>query len=370
MSNIMQKASNQLFSRPTDESYDSMEAIVEALESRERNSIEVNVNRDALNVVSSMGSLCMHDPKSDTEFGLNEWSFSQLCQNSRVPKAIVNTLTSETAARVLNERKRFYKSGNGKLLAQQGANGLTTRALYSESYARVPDLDVLTKVKDISNEGGFMPGGHIAGKSGVGISAEQATLMGIRKASGLYLGERDIFLFMISPAQTPVEGEDFYLGFFAENSEVKDGCLELTTYACDGVCANHMIWGARDEQKTRWVHRGDPNRIMFEFEMRLHKQVRSGQLQDELYQVVSSAKKQLFARDEDGVRTRLTGFGFPNAASEFSIKYSKNRFDDEWNNTFGVASGLTCYSQTRWNQDDRVGLDKKVGDMVSELCLN
>ena len=312
----------------------------------------------------------MHDPNSDTEFGLNDWSFSQLCQNSRVPKAIVNTLTSETAARVLNERKRFYSSGNGKLLAQNGENGLTTRALYSESYARVPDLDVLKKVRDISNEGGFIPGGHIAGKSGVGISAEDATQMGIRQASGLYMGERDIFLFMISPSQTEVSGENFYLGFFAENSEVKDGCLELTTYACDGVCANHMIWGAREEEKTRWVHRGDPNRIMFEFEMKLSRQVRSGQMQEELYQVVSTAKDQMFARDEDGVKTRLKGFGFAEGASTFAIRYSNGRFDNEWNNTFGVTSGLTCYSQTRWNQDDRVDLDKKVGTMVSELCLN
>src|SRR3989337_3297764 len=82
-----------------------------------------------------------------------------------------------------------------------------------------------------------------------------------RVPSGAYLGDRDMFLFLVDGNRSlddPTDGSQagLFRGFMLRNSDVGAAALSLDLLLFRAVCANHIIWGFQHVAGFRRRHIG------------------------------------------------------------------------------------------------------------------
>jgi hypothetical protein len=82
-----------------------------------------------------------------------------------------------------------------------------------------------------------------------------------RVPSGAYLGDRDMFLFMVDGNKSLDDPTDrthagLFRGFILRNSDVGAAALSLDLFLFRAVCANHVIWGFQHMAGFRRRHVG------------------------------------------------------------------------------------------------------------------
>ncbi|MDQ6674277.1 MAG: DUF932 domain-containing protein, partial [Chloroflexota bacterium] len=64
-----------------------------------------------------------------------------------------------------------------------------------------------------------------------------------------------MFLFLVDEARAiELDGQTYYRGFYTWNSEVGKATFGLASFLYSYVCANRIIWGARDVEELRIRH--------------------------------------------------------------------------------------------------------------------
>ena len=111
MANI-RRASRELFSRPPDECFDSLDVLSEHCRQQKEDSMDRWHPPRAMQFGG--GSDLQMTLGQDGAFALNDWSFSQLCSLARVSKDTVNHLSPDTASQVFRETM----SGDNKPLQE------------------------------------------------------------------------------------------------------------------------------------------------------------------------------------------------------------------------------------------------------------
>lgn len=375
MASITQEANKNLFARSTDESYPDMDSFLQYLSNRNEDSSLSTFGKIDLEFKMFQDSR-VYCSISGMDLEMNNWSFKQFCALAGAPIEFLSKLSPNVLLDVLNDRKSFYKNDSAcvittsqKPTVEKPVRFPLLRSVCSTHYAYVPDFTIAEIVNKYAvGKYGMVPGGHMAGRTGVGISAEDAQRSGLRQSAGLYVGERDMFMFMLSPEKMDIDGGQYYLGFYTSNSEVRDKRLSLTNFVCDGVCANHLIWGAKNVSTFDWVHKGNPDKIIDEYELTLSYYLSKYSEQvEEFTSLIHRAKDIEFAPNEEEAFKLLTRFGFAKDESNIAVGYAKKAYDTRWNNLWSISSGLTYCSQTKWNQDDRNSLDIKAADMLQSM---
>ena len=82
-----------------------------------------------------------------------------------------------------------------------------------------------------------------------------------RVPSGAYLGDRDMFLFLVDGNRdlddpTDASHAGLFRGFMLRNSDVGAAALTLDVFLFRAVCGNHIIWGFRHIAGLRRRHVG------------------------------------------------------------------------------------------------------------------
>ncbi len=128
----------------------------------------------------------------------------------------------------------------------------TVHAITSPRYARVHHDELADRVLDLmaQHPAWHLPLGY---KDGV-IGAE-------RVPSGAYLGDRDMFLFLVDGNRSLDDPTDasqagLFRGFMLRNSDVGAAALSLEMFLFRAVCANHIIWGFHHVAGFRRRHIG------------------------------------------------------------------------------------------------------------------
>jgi len=190
MSNLT-RASRELFRRTPDETYSSLEALLNRCHQQREKSEDHWISPTAL-WTRPMGSDRLQlTAGEDKALAMNDWSFGQLCRLAGVTKETVNRLTPDTASRVFAET---LPRGNKPL--QVYAQEDRARSIHGASYTRLYDVELLDIVVECAT--GFEPPPR--GSTG---------------GTGLYGGEQDMFVFLIDPqGWTDIGGETFAPGFF------------------------------------------------------------------------------------------------------------------------------------------------------------
>jgi len=364
MKNTLNVAQRQLYARPDDECFPGWDPLLGYLRSREFHSGERDIHHASLSVVPAEDTLMLSNGFED--YHLNDWSFRQVCDLSSAPPNFINRLPADLAADVLNRTRQLYgtEKDEGRLLIQ-GAADPVARALYSRTYTRIPDLTVAELVRRTAT--GFVPAGDVAGRH-VGMPPVRP------ERSGLYASSRDMFLFL-ADEDNPVEwrpdnggqGAAFYRFLIVANSETTARKLCYLMGLMEGICGNHLIWGAEEVLAIERRHVGDADKILEELEGAIEA-LRDRRTLHEDLRILQVAKTTTFAADQEKaveilypkyVTKQIAAQAVESAIADFHASLPLS----VWN----VVRGLTRVSQHIPYEDERVAVDRTAGKLLAAV---
>ena len=189
MKTNLTRASDELFKRPPDECFHTLDALAAHCERTRDTAAELWPLPSAVRPVDDAGALKL-DVGSVAPLGLSDWSFSQLCGMCGVAKPTINRLTPKTAGAALMETlppgdkpiQLLTTAGRDPLSAER-----TVRAVHGTAYTRLWNAELLDVVREFDD---FRPPG------GDRHESEEAD---DDLSTGLYCGEQDMFAFLIDP---------------------------------------------------------------------------------------------------------------------------------------------------------------------------
>src|SRR6478609_4996630 len=238
-------------SRPPDERYASVHALYDAARARRLRTEERTIETVALRTEAvASDALALRDT-SGRHAALTNWSFEQLAGIAAAPPKYLRTLPAAIASDAINHGLRRQRREEHQLLVDRD-EPWTVHAVTSPRYARVHHDELAGRVLDLmaQHPAWSLPLGY---KDGV-YGAE-------RVPSGAYLGDRDMFLFVVDgnrdlddPTDTSHAG--LFRGFILRNSDVGAAALTLDLFLFRAVCANHLIWGFQHVAGFRRRHVG------------------------------------------------------------------------------------------------------------------
>src|SRR5690242_12803826 len=238
-------------SRPPDERYASVQALYDAARARRFRTEERTLETVALRTEAvASDALALRDT-ANRQAALTNWSFEQLAGIAAAPPKYLRTLPAAIASDAINYGLRRQRREKHQLLVDRD-EPWTVHAVTSPRYARVHHDELAGRVLDLmaQHSAWSLPLGY---KDGV-YGAE-------RVPSGAYLGDRDMFLFVVDgnrdlddPTDTSHAG--LFRGFILRNSDVGAAALTLDVFLFRAVCGNHIIWGFQHVTGFRRRHVG------------------------------------------------------------------------------------------------------------------
>ena len=238
-------------SRPPDERYASVHALYEAARARRLRTEERTIETVALTTEAvASDALALRDT-SGRQSALTNWSFEQLAGIAAAPPKYLRTLPAAIASDAINYGLRRQRREQQQLLVDRD-EPWTVHAITSPRYARVHHDELAGRVLDlmVQHPAWSLPLGY---KDGV-FGAE-------RVPSGAYLGDRDMFLFLVDGNRDLDDPTDrthagLFRGFILRNSDVGAAALTLDLFLFRMVCGNHIIWGFQHVAGFRRRHVG------------------------------------------------------------------------------------------------------------------
>jgi hypothetical protein len=279
MTNLTQ-ASHELYSRPADERFETLNELATHCHNLKECSRRLKEPSAAFCPEVHDGRISLHI-NGHPPFGLNDWSFSQLCGFSKVAKETVNRLQPETAAQVLTETLRDRCEDELDLQALV-YNDALVRSVNGERYRRLWNLDLVQTLQEFAVD--FVP-----------------PQKGYNGATGLYAGQQDMFCFLIDPTGwTDIGGETFAPGFFVWNSEVGRRTVGISTFWFQSVCGNHIVWDATDVTEITRRHTGRVRDTLSQIRQAIEQLAQKrDERKDCFAKVVAKAMQTAYGQDHD-----------------------------------------------------------------------
>ncbi|MBS3648822.1 DUF932 domain-containing protein [Pseudaminobacter sp. 19-2017] len=299
---------------------------------------------------------------SMTETKLTHWSFGQLAKIADAPAGYLQDLPAPLAADCLNNGLRkaggkvnlFYKMDD----PTEPAGMRTLRALTSNRYTRIWNSDITRRLGELEAEGPWQPA--------------PAAFDGSR---GLYLGDRDMFAFMVDNDRRIFEtgpAGGLSRGFFVENSEVGAASFKFTSFLYEFVCGNHRVWGASEVKEVRIRHVGAADDSAFrQLEAELVAYANASAADDELK--IQRMRRYTLGKDLDAVIDTVMGLRVPGLGKKMiEAGYDRAEQYIDWygapNTAWALAGGLTQIARDMPNANDRVALER-ASSKVMEMAF-
>ena len=238
-------------SRPPDERFASVSSLYEAARIRRERTEERIIETSQIRTEAPTDdALALRGPSGEIA-ALTNWSFEQLAGIAGAPPEYLRTLPASIASSAINYGLQRQQRDGHQLFADR-AEPWTVHAVTSQRYARVHHDELAARVLDLmaDHPAWQLPLGY---KDGV-YGAE-------RVPSGAYLGDRDMFLFLVDGNRSLDDPTDrshagMFRGFILRNSDVGAAALTLDLFLFRAVCANHLIWGFHHVAGFRRRHVG------------------------------------------------------------------------------------------------------------------
>lgn len=356
MSNLY-SAANQYATRPADERFDSIDALIaDALQDKNL-SAERTYNLKDLSIAPATNGVQLVSPKGSAT--LSHWAFGQLARTLDAPAGFLrDSLSPQLTADVMNYRISQSPVGQSLNLYVRGQNGVPpiVRAATSESYARVHDAELYSATRDLitrHDDRWQLPpvwGGGVA---------------------GAYRGDRDSFLIMTNggsivtdPSTMNGRGDNagaMYRGLMIRNSEVGAASISIESILFRYICGNHIIWGATIDRAFRRRHVGSKvlRDTINEIGTIARRWINHSASQDEA--IIRRLIDLEIATTRDGVIDELRAMGASKDQATAAYDTCERTEAASPRSFWGVAQGLTRESQLSGFQDERLILDRLAG---------
>ena len=221
-------------SRPPDERFASVHALYEAARARRQRIEERTIDIGDFRTEADDDDLVLREASGRTAT-LTHWSFGQLATIASAPPNYLRTLPATIAADAINHGLQRVTREQHQLFVEDTAPW-TVHAMTSPRYARVHHHELAARVLDLmaQHPAWHLPLGYKDGEFG----AE-------RVPSGAYLGDRDMFLFLVDGNRDLDDPTDrthagLFRGFILRNSDVGAAALTLDLFLFRKVCGNHV----------------------------------------------------------------------------------------------------------------------------------
>src|SRR5215210_3665047 len=348
-------------SRPPDERYASVHALYEAARARrsriEERPIETGTFRtEAL----SSDDLVLHE-SSGRAAPLTHWSFGQLATIAGAPPSYLRTLPATIAATAINYGLQWQRRDQHQLFVERTAPW-TAHAITSPRYARVQHDELAGRVLDLmaQHPAWHLPLGY---KDGV-VGAE-------RVPSGAYLGDRDMFLFMVDGNRSlddPTDGSQagLFRGFMLRNSDVGAAALTLDLFLFRAVCANHIIWGFHHVAGFRRRHIGASIHHAWTHSLGEVREALDADLAADRTILLRATSQELGATREKVIDVVVQRLDLPRKHALDAYTMAEQH-ETNPRSVWGYVQGLTRLSQhTPW-QDTRFTLDRAASRLLATV---
>src|SRR2546427_3617702 len=236
--------------RPPDERFASVHALYAAARARRQRIEERTIDTGAFRTEAVDDDLAIRETSGRTA-GLTHWSFGQLASIASAPPHYLRTLPAEIASRAINFGLQRVTREQHQLFVEDTAPW-TVHAMTSPRYARVHHDELASRVLDLmaAHPAWHLPLGYKDGEFGAA-----------KVPSGAYLGDRDMFLFLVDGNRDLDDPTDrtqsgLFRGFILRNSDVGAAALTLDVFLFRLVCGNHIIWGFQHVAGFRRRHIG------------------------------------------------------------------------------------------------------------------
>lgn len=360
----LMQASHQWASRPQDQRFTSLTAMLDKMEIQRGNSTGKVISSRRIEVQPAG-----NDHKSLVVVGPNghgyaptHWAFGQLCQRAESPASYLRELPSEIAADAINFKLRFARGVEdiGVLLERsniddgmRGADSL--RAVTGPNYGRIWNEDICrTLVKRFGD--GVTGDWRVPGEFGKAVTVD-------KNNTTLYAGDRDMFVFLadeINRIEIPRRGGTGTMarGFFISNSEVGKAKFNLSTFYFDYACCNRIVWGAEGFQSIELRHTSSaPDRWLEELQPALqayHDKSTAG-----IKQLVIAAQASRLDKVDEFLATR---FGVRKVAPIKAVHELEEGRPIE--TLWDASTAVTAYAKSLDWQDARVELETAAGAIL------
>lgn len=367
MSTLMQ-ASAQWANRPADERFTSLREMQGHFELARRNSRERVIATRSLRVAPTEEpgnhGLEILGPDGGRATP-SHWAFGQLAGLAEAPSGYLRTMPSPIVADCLNWGLQYKREVEdiGLLLARSASGDVTARAATGPRYGRIWNEEILRGLIARFGDGELSNDWTVPGTYGQSLDS-------ITKANTtLFAGDRDMFVFLANernrieiPDRRNGEAGELARGFFVWNSEVGSATFGIATFLFDYVCQNRIVWGARQYRKITLRHTPKaPIRWADEFEPALRAYA-----EDSTGGIVAAIAAARAARIEDSSEWLAKRFGkklvplFQDAALDNEGRPIETIWD--------AVCAITAYARGLGNQDERVELERKGGDLLDLLA--
>jgi len=348
-------------SRPPDERYASVHALYDAARARRLRTEERTIETVALRTEAvASDALALRDT-SGRQAALTNWSFEQLAGIAGAPPKYLRTLPAAIASDAINYGLHRQRREQHQLLLDRD-DPWTVHAVTSPRYARVHHDELTARVLDLmaQHPAWSLPLGY---KDGV-FGAE-------RVPSGAYLGDRDMFLFLVDgnrdlddPTDTSHAG--LFRGFILRNSDVGAAALTLDVFLFRAVCGNHIIWGFRHIAGLRRRHVGASIHEAWTTSLDAVSTMLDATLADDRAILLRATSQELGPTREQVIETATQRL-------ELSRKHASDAYvlaeqhEPNPRSVWGYVQGLTRLSQrTPW-QDARFALDRAASRLLTTV---
>ncbi len=301
----------------------------------------------------------------DEEVVPTAWSISQIAASCRVPVYVLEQLRTDTAVRVLNETYPRSELSERLALVEHGR----LRALTSSAYSRLWDVHVLGEVhRWLLPDGRFVPALPTINTDEVG-----SNVRGNNKPA-LFRGDRDSFAFFYSSKRPGDDGlGGLRKGIVVHNSEVGARSFGYETFYFREMCANFLIWDARQVVRRRAIHKGSLDRVFREFKLDLIEA--SAEIEQQELDVFRRAAVAPFAGDgsptqanRESAEERLQReFGATRSVARRAVEAALSPENPGNLSLWGIANGITSVAKQEAWAGSMADLSVQAGRVLSSL---
>ena len=345
--------------RPPDERFTSVQALYEAARTRRLRTEERPIETVEFGTEAVSDDVLALRDGSGRPAALTHWSFEQLATIAGAPPKYLRTLPASIASAALNHGLRRQRREQHQLFTDQAAPW-TVRAITSPRYARVHHDELAGRVLGLMDQhpSWHLPLGY---KDGV-FGAE-------RVPSGAYLGDRDMFLFLVDGNRdlddpTDASHAGLFRGFMLRNSDVGAAALTLDVFLFRAVCGNHIIWGFRHIVGLRRRHVGASIHEAWSASLEAVTSMLDANLADDRTALLRATTQEIGTTREEVVDTAMQRLDLSrkHAIDAYGLA---EQHEANPRSVWGYVQGLTRLSQrTPW-QDARFALDRAASRLLT-----
>ena len=380
--------SAQWWSRPADEKFLSLDAMLTHKKADARRLSSRIVNTHKMKVVGEIdeanpttGSVLIEytdENRQENAATPTHWSFGQVAQLAGAPAGYLRDLPAPLAADCLQWGLRYNR---GKELVKvydtdAGATAGELRAATGPDYGRIHDWEIIEPIKrlvDASDGRWKVPGMMTGSRKGLAVYDPEIPVS--LETTTLFASDRDVFVFLVDD-RNPIEigrlpnGDPdlVFRGFYAWNSETGSKTAGIAAMYLRGVCMNRNLWGVENFQEIKLRHtKFAPDRFAAEARPALQSFAQGAT--SKLLDGVRAAQAATIARDDDerfdflvkraGLSQRLA-----RAAAARHLEEEERPIASVWD----AAQAITAIARDVPHQDDRVDLEKRAGALLDKVA--